>query len=116
MLQRVAFHIKAQFISRGLLAGFPSDAIVPHKLSPWEGSQSSSRMGHWCRAGRRQCQARLGAGNTLHQAESPAPGLPGSQAQSPHSDLGPCPTKGASNEGLGMRMLTPGPKYIHTLI
>lgn len=33
MQQRVAFHIKAQFISRGLPAGFSSDAIVPHKLS-----------------------------------------------------------------------------------
>lgn len=65
MQQRVAFHIKAQFISRGLPAGFPSDAIVPHKLSPWEGSQSSPRMGHWCRAGRRQLQARLGQGSTL---------------------------------------------------
>lgn len=67
----------------------------------------------------RQKAAPGSAGGGEHvgiRQKSPVPDLPGSWAQSHHSDLVPHPTKGASKEGLGLRLLTPWPKYIHILL
>lgn len=106
---RAASHIKARFIPRGLLVGFPADTIVPHNQSPpWKGPRAAPRRGFRAELGEGGSGPAGGGEHIGARQKGPAPNLPGSWAQSCQQCPSAHPPNGASEEGLRLGMLTLG--------
>ena len=93
MRQRVAFHIKAQFTPRGCLQVFLLKQSS-HTASCLHGRDQKAAPGRVVRAGQAEGSSRLSVRGGEHvgiRQKSPVSELPGSWAQSHHSDLVPPP-------------------------